>query len=96
VTFNTLPALLSAGAWSLPAPTAGGAQVWDVTTIARSWASGTLASNGLFVAQSPVVDRFPSWGGTAYDNQDQTTSYCSLERTGGSIEYAPALHVDFL
>lgn len=95
VTFNTLPQVYTAGAWSLPAPTAGGAQAWDVTTLVRNWASGTWASNGLYVGQSPITDRVPTWDGRNWDNQDQVTSYCSLEQTGGSVDYVPALHVDY-
>ncbi|RKG98291.1 DNRLRE domain-containing protein [Corallococcus sp. CA053C] len=95
VTFNTLPQVYTAGSWWLPAPTAGGAQAWDVTTVVKNWASGTWPSNGLYVGQSPITDRVPNWGGQNWDNQNQVTSYCSLEQTGGSIDYVPALHVDY-
>jgi hypothetical protein len=96
VTFNTLPNVYTAGGWALPAPTAGGEQRWDVTTIVQSWASGAWANNGLFVQQSPLVDvRTFYWAGSAHDWQDQTTSYCSLEQTGGSLDYVPTLLVDY-
>jgi len=95
VTFNTLPSRYVAGGWSLQAPTAGGAQAWDVTTMVRNWANGTWANHGLFVEQSPIADRQPAWGGETYDWQDQTTGYCSLEQTGGSIDWVPTLWVDY-
>jgi hypothetical protein len=95
VTFNTLPLIYPAGSWWVPAPTAGGPQAWDVTIIVKNWATGLWASNGLYVGQSPITDRVPSWGGQLWDNQDQVTSYCSLEETGGSPDWAPALHVEY-
>lgn len=94
VTYNTLPSGYTAGASAIPAPTAAGAQTWDVTTIVRNWVAGTWSQNGLLVGQSPITDRIPTWGGQQWDHQDQTTNYCSLERTGGSVEWAPALHVE--
>jgi len=94
VTFRNLPQIYTAGSWWVPAPTAAGAQAWDVTAIVKNWVAGTWAQNGLYVGQSPIVDRIPTWNGQQWDFQDQSTNYCSLERTGGSIDYAPALHVE--
>lgn len=96
VTFNTLPARSGTG-WMLPAPTSTAAQGWDVTPIVRSWASGSLGSNGLYVGQEPIIDvRSFAWSGVTHDNQDQTTSFCSLEQTGGSLDFVPTLSVDYI
>ena len=95
VTFNTLPQVYVAGGWQVPAPGAGGQQLWNVTTIVQNWASGAWVNNGLFVRQYPITDRLPTWGGVVYDYQDQTTSYCSLEQSGGSIDWVPTLYVDY-
>jgi Fibronectin type III domain len=96
VTFNTLPTLHQAGGWMLPAPTTNAQQRWDVTNIVQNWASGTWVNNGLFVEQSPITElRSFSWGGTTHDSQDQTTSFCSLDLTGGSFDYVPTLIVDY-
>ncbi|MFT3913075.1 MAG: fibronectin type III domain-containing protein [Anaeromyxobacteraceae bacterium] len=94
VTFRTLPQIYAAGSWWVPAPTAAGAQAWDVTTIVKNWVSGTWAQNGLYVGQSPIVDRIPTWNDQQWDYQDQTTPYCSLEKNGGSAAWAPSLEVE--
>ncbi|MFO0585737.1 MAG: fibronectin type III domain-containing protein [Anaeromyxobacter sp.] len=94
VTFRTLPQIYTAGSWWVPAPTAAGAQAWDVTTIVKNWVSGTWAQNGLYVGQSPIVDRIPTWNNQQWDFQDQTTPYCSLEKNGGSAAWAPSIEVE--
>ncbi|GMU61545.1 MAG: hypothetical protein AMXMBFR34_33080 [Myxococcaceae bacterium] len=94
VTYNTLPAAHSTGGWAVPAPTSAAASEWLVTDVVRNWVAGTWTNNGLYVMQYPIVDRRPFWGGMFYANQDQTTSYCSLEQNGGNLSVAPTLVVD--
>jgi len=94
VTYDTLPSGYTAGSSVVAAPTGPGPQSWDVTTIVRNWVAGTWAQHGLLVGQSPIVDRIPTWNSQQWDQQDQTTGYCSLERNGGSVEWAPTLHVE--
>lgn len=38
------------------------------------------------------MDHLPPGG---YDTHDQTTPYCSLEQTGGSLNFVPTLWVDY-
>jgi len=96
VTFNTLPTRLGSGRAAVYAPSASGKTAWDVTSIARGWASGAVGRNGLYVEQLPVVDhRFLLPGGGWADIHDQTTGYCSIERNGGSAAWVPTLYVDY-
>ena len=85
VTFNTLPNLYTNG-WGVPAPTSGAPVLFDVTATVSAWVAGTLPNHGLYVLQSPIVDRA--------QQVDQTVSYCSLESNGGNLARAPTLQVD--
>lgn len=92
VTYNTMPQWY-VNAPMILAPTTSGAVVWNITTAVRNWVSGTWAQNGLFVQHAPIVDRVPAADSQGNRNWDQTTSFCSLERTPAA---APALIVDLL
>lgn len=94
VTYNTMPMWYLASAPSSPAPTTTGETAWNITEIARNWATTAWASNGLFVQQFPVVDRVPPPDSQGNRNWDQTTNYCSLEQNGGNLANAPRLIVD--
>jgi hypothetical protein len=92
VTYNTMPQWY-VNAPLVAAPTTAGPVWWNLTTTVRNWVSGTWAQNGLFVQHAPIVDRVPAADSQGNRNQDQTTSFCSLERTPAN---APALIVDAL
>lgn len=92
VTYNTMPQWY-VNAPVILAPNTSGAVAWNITTTVRNWVSGTWAQNGLFVQHAPIVDRVPASDVQGNRNWDQTTSFCSLERTPAA---APALIVDLL
>lgn len=92
VTYNTMPQWY-VNAPVILAPTTSGSVTWNITTTVRNWVAGTWAQNGLFVQHAPIVDRLPAPDAQGNRNWDQTTNFCSLERTPSA---APALIVDLL
>ncbi|MDP1920371.1 MAG: fibronectin type III domain-containing protein [Myxococcales bacterium] len=92
VTYNTAPNWY-VNAPLIAAPTTSGPVLWNVTTAVRNWVNGTWAQNGLFVQQAPIVARVPPENPPNMRNQDQTTPFCSLQRTPSS---AATLVVDTL
>ncbi|MBL8935875.1 MAG: fibronectin type III domain-containing protein [Archangium sp.] len=92
VTYNTMPQWY-VNAPLILAPATTGAVAWNVTAAVQNWVNGTWAQHGLFVQHAPIVDRVPAPDSQGNRNWDQTTSFCSLERTPAA---APALIVDLL
>jgi hypothetical protein len=96
VTFRSLPQVHTAPSWLFPAPTTAAKQQLDVTAIVRNWVAGSWANNGLAIEQSPIQDyRSFSYAGRTWDNQNQTTDYCSIERNLGGGNGVPTLIVTY-